>query len=502
MKVLVVDDETMICEWLEFCISQNASCRLTGIAHNGLEALEMIQKEEPDLILTDIKMPVMDGLELLHTLRARNSQVKVVMLTAFSDFNLVRQALRDGASEYLLKTEMQNDLLQELLNRTAGELQVSMGEDEQDIANLSRVHSVISRILRQKKELGDEELEQLRQCNVRWRNSGLFALAVWKQNILNRGLSFPQESQARHVTGFDYTDRIYVIIGNFPRTLSEAEKARQLTAYARQVQQMNDCMVGVSTITDEMRRIPFMVWQAACSLGDGFYKGEKRLYQPRYPLGELLHRNQIWKDTCGEVRVRLHQTQGFQRYELMKEFLENAESQRILAVESLCRLCLDAFDLLEFEARENGMTPEDGDALRTQLQQCISLEEVDSIMLSVARQCSPAAAQQTPKSKNICLAVEYINSHYKEQISLEQVAAQVYLNPEYFSRAFKAEVGQTFVNYLTDVRLKASVRLLENTALRVQDIAQQVGYYNASYFSTTFKKKYGMSPYEYRRKGN
>ena len=70
MKVLVVDDETMICEWLQFCISQNPSCQLTGIAHNGLEALEMIQKEEPDLILTDIKMPVMDGLELLHTLRS------------------------------------------------------------------------------------------------------------------------------------------------------------------------------------------------------------------------------------------------------------------------------------------------------------------------------------------------------------------------------------------------------------------------------------------------
>lgn len=502
MKVLVADDETMICEWLEFCISQNPSCRLTGIAHNGLEALEMIQKEEPDLILTDIKMPVMDGLELLHTLRARNSQVKVVMLTAFSDFDLVRQALRDGASEYLLKTEMQNDLLQELLNRTAKELQCSQGKDEQDIANLSRVHSVIGRILRQKKELNDEELEKLRQCNVRWRNSGLFALAVWKQNILNSGLSFPQESQARHVTGFDYTDRIYMIIGNFPRTLSEAEKARQLTVYARQVQQMNGCMVGVSTITDEMRRIPFMVWQAACSLGEGFYKGEKRLYEPRYPLGELLHKNQLWKNTCAEFRVRLHQTQGFQRYELIKEFLENAENQRILAVELLCRLCMDAFDLLEFEARESGIILEDGDALRTQLQQCISLEEADGIMLSVARQCSPAITQQTPKSKNICLAVEYINSHYKEQISLEQVAAQVYLNPEYFSRAFKSEVGQTFVNYLTDVRLQHSVRLLENTALRVQDIAQQVGYYNASYFSTTFKKKYGMSPYEYRRKGS
>lgn len=98
--------------------------------------------------------------------------------------------------------------------------------------------------------------------------------------------------------------------------------------------------------------------------------------------------------------------------------------------------------------------------------------------------------------------MEYINAHYAEQLSLEQVAAQVYLNPDYFSRVFKTETGQTFINYLTDVRLQHSVQLLENTALRVQTIAQQVGYYNASYFSTTFKKKYGVSPYEYRRSGS
>lgn len=80
------------------------------------------------------------------------------------------------------------------------------------------------------------------------------------------------------------------------------------------------------------------------------------------------------------------------------------------------------------------------------------------------------------------------------------MAAQVYLNPDYFSRAFKEEMGLTFVNYLTDLRMQHSVQLLENTALRVQNIAQSVGYANVSYFSTLFKKKYGMSPYEYRRK--
>lgn len=502
MKVLVVDDEVMICEWLQFCISQNPSCQLTGIAHNGVEALEMFQREEPDLVLTDVKMPVMDGLELLHALRKRDSQVKVVMLTAFSEFDLVRQALRDGAAEYLLKTEMQNDVLQELLNRMSRELRFTQGKDELSIANVSRVQSVISRLLRQNKELSEEDLEKLRQCNIRWRNNGLFALAVWKQNILNSGLSFPQESQARHVAGFDYTERIYMVVGNLPRTISVAEKARQLNAYAREVQRMNDCMVGVSAITDEMRQIPFMVWQAACSLGEGFYNGEKRLYEPQYPLAELLRRNRLWKNAFGELRVRLYQTWGIQRYELIQGFLENASDQRILAVESLCKLCVDAFDLLEFEAKGNGIVLEDADILRAQLWQCISMEEVRSILLSTANQCRLMSAQQIPKSKNIRLAADYIHAHYAEQLSLEQVAAQVYLNPDYFSRAFKVEMGQTFVNYLTDVRLQRSVQLLETTALRVQDIAQQVGYYNASYFSTTFKKKYGMSPYEYRRKGN
>lgn len=500
MKVLIVDDEVMICEWLQFCISQNPSWELAGVAHNGLEALEIVRKSEPDLILTDIKMPVMDGLELLHAVHSLNSQIKVIVLTAFSDFDLVRQALRDGASEYLLKTEMQNEVLQELLDREAKERQKA-GNEELDIANVSQIHSVISRILRQHRELSEEDLEKLHQCSIRWRDNGLFALAVWKKQILGSGLLFPQGSSARHVAGFDYTDRVYMIVGNFPKTLSSVEKTRKLNEYARQVQQMNHCMVGVSAITDEMRQIPFMAWQAACSLGEGFYDREKRLYEPRYPLAQLLRNEEAWKSIFTRFRVGFHQAKGAARCEQIEEFLHYVSEQRILAVESVCRLCMDAFDLLEYEAKEQGITLEDAENLRIQLAQSVSLEEVSHIMKTVSRKCCPTGVCQQPRSQNIRLAVEYIHTHYAKQLSLEEVAEQVYLNPDYFSRAFKIETGQTFVNYLTDIRLQHSVQLLEDTALRVQTIAEQVGYYNASYFSTTFKKKYGMSPYEYRRKG-
>ena len=119
LKVLIVDDENLICEWLEFCISQNPACQLAGVAHNGSEALDLFRQTGADLVLTDIKMPVMDGLELLHTIRGLSDTVKVVLLTAFAEFDMARRALREGADEYLLKNEMNNEALQELLARMA-----------------------------------------------------------------------------------------------------------------------------------------------------------------------------------------------------------------------------------------------------------------------------------------------------------------------------------------------------------------------------------------------
>ena len=76
LKVLIVDDENLICEWLEFCISQNPACQLAGVAHNGSEALDLFRQTGADLVLTDIKMPVMDGLELLHTIRGLSDTVR------------------------------------------------------------------------------------------------------------------------------------------------------------------------------------------------------------------------------------------------------------------------------------------------------------------------------------------------------------------------------------------------------------------------------------------
>lgn len=497
IKVLIVDDEKLICEWMEFCVSQNPACQLVGIGHNGREGLELFQKYEPDLILTDIKMPVMDGMELLHAVRAQSSTVKVVLLTAFAEFEMARQALRDGAYDYLLKTEMNKDMLQELLNRVCKTVSMSDANNDNTIAT-AQAHAIIRKIMRQKAPLGENDLTALRQCGVRWKNNGLFALAVWKQNLMGGGLQFPENGPARHIAGFDYNDRIYMVVGNLPNTLSNTEKSRNLRNYAWKLKELNQCMVGISTTTDDMRMIPALVRHAALSLSRGFYEGVIRLYEPVQTLEQLEERDRAWHSGLPALRARLYQQHNEERYRLIEDFLNETAKKQVGEVDLLTKFCTDIYDLLYAEAVSAGLNPEDSEKVHQLLATSISMAEVSKPVLELAALCRNQNQNRQPHSKAVQLALKFIRSHYAQPISQEQVAAEVYLTPEYFSRIFKEETGVTFVNYLADIRLHHSLQLLDSTALRVQDVAQQVGYPNVSYFSTVFKKKYGMSPYEYR----
>lgn len=104
-------------------------------------------------------------------------------------------------------------------------------------------------------------------------------------------------------------------------------------------------------------------------------------------------------------------------------------------------------------------------------------------------------------SKSVMEAVKYMRKHYSEPISLESVSAEVHLKTDYLSRIFKEETGMNYSAFLAEIRLKKAAYLLNNTSERVQEIGKAVGYPNVSYFSTTFKKRFGLNPYEFRRKG-
>ncbi|MEG1446598.1 MAG: response regulator [Ruthenibacterium sp.] len=500
MRVLIVDDERLICEWLQFCIEKNPACELVGIANNGQEGLALFHSTQPDLILTDIKMPVMDGLALLRAVRETNQSVQIVLLTAFSDFDLAREALRYGANEYLLKTEMQNEVFQELLHRMCLQCERQHGDDEA-LQNTSQNHAIIRDVLSCNTDLTPQNLAMLKECGVRWRDNGLFALAVWKQQLMQGGVRFPKEKTARHVAGFDYTDRIYVMVGNFQSTLSEQEKQRQLIHYAKQVQTENHCMVGISTITNRLCAIPGMVQYASYALAQGFYRMETRLYEPQQQPDMLKKQVQNGKTALQTVCLDICRRCIDGDTPELEPFFACVAEYELADVDVLTKMLEALADAFFTQQKENTVTAEQLEALKQSLRDSISIQETTHLMQTFATCCTAAQQLHTkPCSKAISLAGKLMREDFASPLCLEDVASAVYLNAEYFSRIFKEEMGCSFVAYLTELRLQKAMQLLQDTALRVQVIAGEVGYPNVSYFSTTFKKKFGKSPYEYRKK--
>ena len=207
-----------------------------------------------------------------------------------------------------------------------------------------------------------------------------------------------------------------------------------------------------------------------------------------------------WRAKISAIRVQLYQLTGAALQQLLEEVLQDTAKLQIGEVEAVTKFCTDCYDLLYAQATAMSLEAEKPEQLRRRLAASISMAETVQPVLELAARCARQTQPARVSSKAVRLAMRRIQSDYAQPLSLEQVAAEVHLTPEYFSRIFKEEVGVTFVNYLTDVRLRHSVQMLESTAKRVQDVAQAVGYPNVSYFSTIFKKKYGMSPYEYRHR--
>lgn len=500
MKILIADDERMICEWLSFCIESNSCCELAGVAHNGEQALLMFQRSGADVVFTDIKMPVMGGLELLKRVKELSPETMVVMLTAFAEFDLAREAIRQGADNYLLKTEMNNQSFQEVLRELEARCLENGTHSSAELENTGQQHSVVSEILK-KGSLLEEDIKKLKSCNIRWRDKGLFALAVPKHQLLT-GFALPEDQMVHHMAGFEYDCRTWVIVGNMERDISELKKIQLLHDFAKAIVAKNQCMVGVSTVTDDLARVTDMIGEAVCGLGCGYYSGTIKTWGSPVPGPQVREICEKWEDYYRRQKGELYELEGSAFYRKLTEVMEVSQAERAIPVNGLTAFCCNAMEMAHarFGHEDAQMMCHLMKDVKMAACQSVSfLEMKDKILDFVNLVLTDRDIDVGRLSKGVAAAVRYVRKHYRESISLEQIAREVHLNSEYLSRIFKEEAGCTYSSFLSETRLKKAAYLLSHTSERIQEIAEQVGYPNVSYFSTTFKKRYGINPYEYRR---
>ncbi|NWL89740.1 DNA-binding response regulator [Paenibacillus sp. 79R4] len=389
MNILVVDDESIIREGIQRTLAHHFPEYSVHLAAKADEAAWLLRTESIDLVLTDVRMPGMTGLELMELSRSRHPHVKWVVISAYSEFAYAREAVRLGARDYLLKP-IGKEALIDMVEQLSEEIEQST--------------------------LRSKETHLLRQ-NVR---------------LLREG------ALTRLITGLD---------------------------------------LGGIDLNALLEEPPY------------FYVVMVQIEQKR--SGHLEH---------------------FIVENVLTELIDNI-GYGVVASASLCHLVgLVTPDLPH-------QLPVLLDELRTQLKHCLKVpfriiasEELDNFSLipSQVELLKKAAIDQfnEPEHDNnhnneaIELALKYIRAHYQEELTLEKVSSVVFLNPVYFSQLFKQKVGQGFKDYIIHLRMEEARRLLSQPGLKISEVAEKVGYQDMRHFSQVFRRKYNMTPSDYRQLGD
>ncbi|QWU16527.1 two-component system, response regulator YesN [Paenibacillus sophorae] len=390
MNILIADDERAIREGIGRTIGQLCPEDRVDVAASTEEAIRIMEERRIDIVLTDILMPGMNGLEFMKISKRKYPYVKWVVISAHSEFSYAQEAVRLGARDYLLKPIGKNRL-QELIHGLAEEI-------------------------RKDSELSKES-ERLK-ANLRFLREGVFR---------------------RLASGLD--------IGNLDiRPFIEDYHHFYLT------------MVRMEAGDRGMRLEHFIVENVLSELIERHGRGFVVSYDKQTLLGLI-----TLKEGAG-----------------MDEFQEDVKRH------------LNHVLKVPFQMIHSGLTSDFGAVPQV----------VTRMREAFASQAFEFEPLKRSGEKAIDVALQYIKEHYCEDLSLEKMASVVFLNPAYFSQLFKLKTGLGYKEYVTSLRLEQAKLLLLNTQLKLTEIAERVGYQDMRHFTQMFRKRFQITPTEYRQQQN
>lgn len=529
--VLLVDDEPEIREGIIQKIDWNKyGFEVVGSAENGREALEIAEQRQPDVVMTDVMMPFMDGLELGENLMRTMPSVKLIMFSGADDFEYVQRALKIKAVEYVLKpidaAEFSETLmkLKEILDKEY--------EEKRNIETLRQHYIDSIPVFREQFLTGlmdgridGEQLEK--KAGI-----GQIDLDAWGFTVGLLQLAPNQDEKIKML--FKNHDEALL-----PTTLKQVAD-EILKPYGKIVSCYYGNMVGLVVSLYEPKDIYRLIegMDQVCkamervyglSVTGGIGTACKSPLELRYAKKEaqtaLSYKISVGSGQAiylGDVepeKSAFLQFQGHDETELIGAIkLGNEEEiyvqidhifgrlkESMLTVDQLKVYIIEVkvsfIKLLQYYDRKTEQLFDEQDMFRIP-DEMITLEEVRNWMLEKSLEMSHLIKESRVSSRSAITtkAKDYVNENYSDdKLSVDMMSQILHVSPSYFSSLFKKEMGISFINYLTNVRMEKAVELLETTDDKSYMIAEKVGYPEANYFSYVFKKHFGISPQRYRK---
>ncbi|MFF2484632.1 response regulator [Paenibacillus sp. NPDC058071] len=555
LKVVIAEDEQSAREGLIRSIDWPLyGMEICGVAENGRQALELIKRDSPDLLLTDIRMPYLNGLELIRTAKAFGASFHSVLITGFDKFEYAREAIALGVSDYILKPFMPNDIVRVIMDvkqKMKASGLASAQPTEFNRAWSRNIHLLKNQILSQwirqpllplenrdsaiseaQLSLRPEPIElgivrmdaEIGSAAVPASIKDLELIRYAVQNIVNESLL---PFYGGYVEVFRHEEDL-LWIGNSPSTGT----AQDREAMMRNVQQNLEDYLKLSfslSLSSPHRSADFAqpAYQQSLEAMKGrFYRGKGGIFLHSQASGEQDASLSILDD------LFLHRWEKELIIFLRQEYYEHAvdtihsgirylkDQPRYTRSEVILRLTGLVLVLLKFKeehfpepagACAQGQAHESEQQSRESRKQgegidwieiiakAETLDECSAILQRVVQRIVIAASGRKVLHRTVRAAIEFIKDNYNTNVTLELAAKETFVSNSYLSSLFKQELGVNFLDFLHQYRVERAKELLRKN-YKIYAVSKMIGYHNERHFSATFKKWTGSTPQQYQKK--
>lgn len=504
--LLIVDDEPTIRKGLSSFIKWDSlDCVVDAAAGNGLEAMELIRKNKPDIVITDIKMPQVDGIELSKFIHENYPEIKVILLTGYADFQYAQSAIRYNVSDFILKPTSRDKLT------------ASVKKAQSSIAE-ARNRTIVSKA--DFSYLQQQFLEELTTVpqdaafmDTKAAYYGIsvkdFLVAAFQLNHFDNEpdgeeLSLLKEALMKQ-EGHHYTYRygMHLVIWVYQTMTSSPDEPNKLEKICMELCDSIASLynlklsIGISLPHHSLSELPAAVREAIGALNMNFYN-DCVLTVYHLPTDESMC------EIDSEYTLDLYNFENYLKtwefdlaYQCIHSMFAKLKLHLTRAFE-VKNICVQIYYIFSRILIKKNMIPSGPDLLQ-RIQECTTIGQLERIINQLFEyETSMLTTQGRELSSVNEKAVLYIRSHLEEALSLEIIAEHVHVNPSHLSRTFKKECGRSMTEYINKVRIeKAQELLLSNTL--AYEVAEKVGFHDPAYFSATFKKYTGVSPKEFKQ---
>lgn len=516
-KVLIVDDDFIVRTYLKQMLAWEEKGYLLQDAKNGQEALDICQQLQPDIVITDMSMPIMNGIDLIKNLKSKYPKINIIVLSCHDDFSYVKEAMKLGVEDYLLKNDLTPENLLDALNKINiqyEEYEWGLSKEELAIIGKKKVLNDFFSIFDSDKNDNKRLMELAKLANIHSNFQSSICVLVELHEWEIRKMKYSDEDKQNFYQAFKEmlknicqnevlsnniscyifksvnVESFWGILIDFENEHSMVKLNKYIQNLAEKINLFVKRYFDLSTscyISEVCRSLEGLKqhWLNLKNLSDWSFYEQKSIYwevqrkilkteMPNY----LLELNQELVDLSIQMNEKVFQDK-------LEQFLNLLLNEKF-TIKILRKIIENLEAKVKYQEKLDWENIKNYNSLKEEIEKFFSRIKQRSLI----KVEHPAIRK----------ALKWIDEHYKEPISQQMVADYVYLNTAYFSSLFSKSMGKTFSEYLMNYRIQKVQKRLERSNEKIKEIALTEGFIDYQYFCKVFKKLIGINPSEYRQR--